>query len=121
VDILRNLFGSVTSGIIRLLVAVGIIAAAYLFLLKPVLDQTDEVIDKAFKNTGIESIGKTIDDVNRQVQREIRRSIRVSRQTGDSHRLIRCIQRANQNVQRIHRCTFRIEGPRRRYAASSVD
>ena len=33
-DILRNLFGNVTSGIIRLLVAVGVLGAAYLFIVK---------------------------------------------------------------------------------------
>ena len=36
-DILRNLFGSLTSGIIRLAVTVGILAAAYFFIVKPVL------------------------------------------------------------------------------------
>jgi hypothetical protein len=107
VDILRNLFGNLTSGIVRLAVAVGIIAATYFFLVKPILNQTDEVFDKAFRNTGIEDIGKTINSVNRQVQRQIRHSIRVSQQTGDTKKLIRCIQRAHQNVDKIHRCTIK--------------
>ena len=34
-DILRNLFGNLTSGLIRLLVTVGILAAAYFFIVKP--------------------------------------------------------------------------------------
>ena len=56
-DILRNLFGNVTSGIIRLAVAAGILFCAYLFIVKPVLDTTDE----AFHSTGLDQIGKTLE------------------------------------------------------------
>ena len=53
-DILRNLFGNVTSGIIRLLVTVGILAAVYFFIVKPVLDTTENVSDTV--NKSIQSI-----------------------------------------------------------------
>ena len=75
-DILRNLFGSLTSGIIRLLVTVGILAAAYFFIVKPVLKTTDNAIDganqsfeKSFGMNGadVTDISRTIEDVNRQV------------------------------------------------------
>ena len=77
-DILRNLFGSLTSGIIRLLVTVGILAAAYFFIVKPVLKTTDKAIDganqsfeKSFGVNGVDitDISGTIEDVNRQIQR----------------------------------------------------
>ena len=42
-DILRNLFGNLTSGIIRLAVTVGILAAVYFFIVRPVLDTTENV------------------------------------------------------------------------------
>ena len=42
-DILRNLFGNLTSGIIRLLVTVGILAAVYFFIVKPVLNTTEDI------------------------------------------------------------------------------
>ena len=51
-DILRNLFGNVASGAIRLLVAVGILAAAYFFIVRPVLDTTENVSD-TFNNRGL--------------------------------------------------------------------
>jgi hypothetical protein len=115
-DILRNLFGSLTSGIIRLLVTVGILAAAYFFIVKPVLDTTDKAIDSANKSfeksfgtqgTDLTDISGTIDEVNRRVQREIRRSFHTAQRDGgrDPQRLVRCIKRANGDVDRIQRCT----------------
>ena len=103
-EILRNLFGNVTSGIIRLAVAAGILFCAYLFIVKPVLNTTEE----AFHSTGLDQIGKTLDTVNVQVQREIKRSFKVTKaQGGNPKKLIHCIQRAHQDVERIERCTRR--------------
>jgi hypothetical protein len=113
-DVLRNLLGNLTAGIIRLLVTVGIIAAVGFFLVKPALETTESIsretnqsIQSGFEQGGTGNINKTIEDVNRQVQREIRKSLRASKQQGDSDKLIRCIQRANQNVNRIQRCSER--------------
>jgi hypothetical protein len=115
-DILRNLFGSLTSGVIRLLVTVGILAAAYFFIVKPVLNTTDNAInsanesfEKSFGVPGadITDIGKTIDDVNRRVEREIRRSFHTAKKDGDPQKLVRCIQRAHGDVHRIQHCTVK--------------
>ena len=104
VDILRNLFGNVTSGIIRLAVTAGVLFLCYLFIVKPVLKTTDEAI----KQSGFDEISKSFDSVNDQLQRQIRQSFKVTRRRGGNpRRLIDCIQRADQNVQRIERCTRR--------------
>jgi hypothetical protein len=118
-DVLRNLFGNVTAGIIRLLVTVGIIAAVGFFLVKPALEagkdisrETNQSIQSGFERSGMnnfDDVNKTINDVNRQVQREIKKSLRASKQQGDADKLIRCIQRANQNVNRIQRCSQRFQ------------
>ena len=115
-DVLRNLFGNVTAGIIRLLVTVGIIAAVGFFLVKPALEttrdisrETNQSIQNGFEQPGGTNINKTINDVNRQVQREIKKSLRASQQQGNADKLIRCIQRANQNVNRIQRCSERFQ------------
>ena len=85
-DLLRSLFGALTSGVIRLFVAVGILAAAYFFIVKPVLHTTDKAIDSA--NQSFErSFGNSHD--------------------GHPKRLLHCIERANGNTHRIHRCTAR--------------
>ena len=115
-DILRNLFGSLTSGIIRLLVTVGILAAAYFFIVKPVLSTTDKAIDTANQSfeksfgtqgTNLTDISGTIEDVNRRVQREIRRSFHTAKKEGDPKRLVKCVQRAKGDVHRIQRCTVK--------------
>jgi hypothetical protein len=115
-DILRNLFGSLTSGVIRLLVAVGILAAAYFFIVKPVLKTTDNAIDNANKtfeksfgtrNTDLTDISGTIDQVNRKVQIEIRKSFHVAKHEGNPQRLVKCIERSHGNVQKIQRCTVK--------------
>jgi hypothetical protein len=106
-DILRNLFGNVTSGIIRLAVAAGILFCAYLFIVKPVLDTTNEAI----RSSGLNQIGKTLQDLGPQIERQIKhrinRSLRISQQTGDTEKLIRCIKRAQPDVRRIERCTVK--------------
>jgi len=115
-DVLRNLFGNLSAGIIRLLVTVGILAAVYFFIVKPTLDTTEKIsnevnvnVQKGFEASDMGGINKTIEDVNRQVQREIKQSLRASKQQGDADQLIRCIQRAHQNVNKIQRCSERFQ------------
>jgi hypothetical protein len=115
-EILRNLFGSLTSGIIRLLVTVGIIAAIGYFLVKPALDTANKGIDsynktfeKSFGPNGadLNDIGKTIDSVDHQVQIQIERSFHTAKKHGNPNKLVHCVQRANGNVNRIKRCTVK--------------
>ena len=114
-DILRNLFGNLSAGIIRLLVTVGILAAVYFFFVRPTLDtagdisrETNQSIQKSFQNSDFNDISGQIEDVNRQVQIEIKKSFRTSSQ-GEADKLIRCIRRANQNVNKIQRCSERFQ------------
>lgn len=115
-DILRNLFGHLTSGIIRLAVTVGIIAAVGYFLVKPALETTKELsreanqsFQQSFGETGQANIATQIEDVNKRVQREVQRSFRAAKQGGnaDAKKLLRCVERANGNVNRIERCAKR--------------
>lgn len=115
-DVLRNLFGNLSAGIIRLLVTVGILAAAYFFLVRPALDTTEKIshevnvnVQKSFESADLGEIDKTIEDVNHQVQIEIRKSFHASKQQGDADELIRCIKHAHQNVNRIQRCSERFQ------------
>ncbi len=115
-DILRNLFGSLTSGIIRLLVTVGILAAVYFFIVKPVLKTTSDSIREANKSfeksfgpngANLGDINGTIDSVNRQVQVQIERSFHTAQKHGTPNKLVRCIQHAENDVNKIKRCTVK--------------
>jgi hypothetical protein len=111
-DVLRNLFGNLSAGIIRLLVTLGILAGVYFFVVRPALDTTEKIshevnvnVQKGFEQTDLGDINKTIDDVNRRVQREVRKSFRQSQNHGGAKKLVRCIQRAHQDVHKIQRCS----------------
>lgn len=115
-DFLRNLFGNLTSGIIRLLVTVGIIAAIGYFLVKPALDTANKSIDsynktfeQGFGTNGVDitDVNGTIRKVNKQIEREIRKSFKVAKKDGNPKRLVRCIQRARGDVAKIQRCTVK--------------
>ena len=91
---------------------VGILAAVYFFVVRPALDTTEKIshevnvnVQKGFEQTNLGEIDKTIDDVNRRVQREIKKSLRQSKQHGAVNKLIDCIQRAHQDVHKIQRCS----------------
>ena len=106
-DILRNLFGSVT----RLLVTVGILAAAYFFIVKPVLDTTETIssetndsIQRSFENSGFDQIDVTLENVNKQVERQLQKSLKASKKHGDVNELRRCMEKAVGNVSRVRYC-----------------
>jgi hypothetical protein len=102
-DLLRNLFGNLTSGIIRLAVTAGVLFLAYLFIVKPVLKTTNDAIHES----GFDQIGKSIEGVSRQIKREVHRSFEVTGSAARKQKLVRCIKHAGGDVQRIERCTRR--------------
>ncbi|MBS1890613.1 MAG: hypothetical protein JST59_04925 [Actinobacteria bacterium] len=120
-EFLSNLFGNLTSGIIRLGVTVGILAAVYFFIVKPVLhttentvNTTNKAIEHSFDSANFdtksieEEVNKTIEDVNKQVQTEVEHSFHATKVNGTQRKqekLLHCVQRAHGNVHRIERCT----------------
>ena len=103
-DLLRNLFGNVTSGIIRLVVAAGVLGLCYLFIVKPVLKTTNDAIHQS----GFDQIGNSIEGVSKEIKREVHRSFETTKKRGANPQwLVHCIQRSNGNVNRIQRCTRR--------------
>ena len=122
-EFLQQLFGNLTSGIIRLGVAVGILAAVGVFIVKPILDTTNHAVDsanksfeKSFESSNFdtkaieEKINKSIEEVNGQVQVQVEHSFHTAKvQGGDkrTEKLLHCVQRSNGNVHRIERCSKR--------------
>jgi predicted PurR-regulated permease PerM len=127
VDFLKSVAGMFTSSVLRLAVAVGILAATYLFIVRPVLDTTNNAIDSAngFNQSLNANIAQSVhqSDVNPNVARQVRLSIRranhqVKRALNRSlnqtaptqarqRRLLHCVQRSHGNVARMQRCTQR--------------
>lgn len=93
---------------------VGILAAVYFFIVRPALDTAEKVshetnssIQKSIHEANLGDISKSIEDVNRQVQREIKRSLRHVPSHSAADKLLRCIQRAHQDVHKIEHCNDR--------------
>ncbi len=86
--------------LIRLIATVGILAAVYLFVVKPILDTTESTFDQAFG--GIQT---SIDDAFEGV------GIEPPSLSGDSktdaEKLLACVQRAQPNTRKMQRCAER--------------
>jgi uncharacterized protein YoxC len=120
-EFLQNLFGNLSSGVIRLAVTVGILAAVYFFIVKPILHTTEKTvestnhqIEKSFESSNFntqgieEKVNKTIEEVNNQVQVQVEHSFHVAKSHGGAaktEKLLHCIQHANSNVHRIEHCS----------------
>jgi hypothetical protein len=117
-EFLRDLFGSFTFGIVRLLVAVGILAAAYFFIVKPVLHTTEHVSDSvnhSIDRSLEESFGphsqtaKALRRANRQVRIQITHAVHRAHHSagGDPIKLLHCVEAAHGDVNKMQRCTAR--------------
>jgi F0F1-type ATP synthase membrane subunit b/b' len=122
-EFLQNLFGNLSTGVIRLGVTVGILAAVYFFIVKPVLhttektvESTNQQIERSFEQANFDSkaieekVNKTVEEVNNQVQVQVEHSFNAANAQGGTkktEKLLHCIQRAHQNVHRIERCSRR--------------
>lgn len=101
--------GSLLSAVLRIAVIAATLALVYHFLVRPVLDTTEKV------SGGIQgNIQKSLDSVNDAFRQtgEAGREARIKRQIrgvsgADQQRLLRCVQRAGQDVIRIQRCANR--------------
>jgi len=98
---------------------VGILAAAYFFIVKPVLHTTEHVSDnvnRSFEQSfgpGSE-VDKAIRKANHQVQAQITRSVHQANRAmhhpgggGDPEKLLHCIQRVAPNTDKMQRCTVK--------------
>lgn len=122
-EFLQQLFGNLTSGMIRLAVAVGIIVAVGVFIVKPILDTTNHAVDstnrsieKSFESSGFDvkaiekQIHESLEGTNGQVQVQVEHSVHTAKANGGEKRaekLLHCVQRANGNVHRMERCAKR--------------
>jgi hypothetical protein len=102
--------GTFINPLLKIVTTVAILGAAYLFIVKPVLDTTEEV-SKGFNN----SISRGFSQPQRQAERQLRaagvQSTKAKRITihakGDATKLLNCIQAAGGDVNRIEACGAR--------------
>lgn len=119
---LANIFGNLTSGIIRLAITAATILLVYLFILKPILATTENVTNSFASGSEVQ---KAIDSVNEAFAGEgtesIRRQIEAQLEGAGpgsgadasdarvrkSQRLLRCVQNSAGDAARMQRCARR--------------
>ena len=104
--------GTLVNAVVRIAVVAATLALVYYFILAPILDTTKTVsggisgnVERAIKdvNRAFDQMGAPGTTVN---QARIERQINGARGKKQD-RLIRCIERARQDVNRIQRCANR--------------
>jgi hypothetical protein len=102
--------GTVINPIIKIVTVVAILAASYVFIVKPVLDTTESTIDRSFDAFDDNFAG--FEELPTQVQDQLDEALESST---DSTALQNCIERAvrgggQPDTRRINRCVERF-GP----------
>ncbi len=111
-----SLGGTFLSAILRLVVTVGILAAVYFLIVKPVLNTTETIshdINHSV-NAGLHSANKALHHAPPKVRREVRSKVRTVIKTSgnvdtsnlppEARRVLRCMQRAGTDVTKLQRC-----------------
>ena len=106
--------GTLITGLVRVLVVVGTLAAAYYFIVRPVLDTTEKV------SSGInDNIQRSLDEANEafeqsnvtpQTQTQITTHIK-NVPANKLPQLTDCINRNPSSIQHIERCAKRLSRP----------
>lgn len=103
--------GTFISPLIKVVTTVAILAAVYFFIVKPVLDTTDNAIDRGFNS--IEGFS----DFSPNAQRSVRRAQRLKErqaassaaQIKEANKLLACISDAQGDTTVIARCNARFD------------
>jgi len=102
--------------LIGLVTTVLVLGAVYLFIVKPVLDTTNDAfnsvngtINNAFENTGLDDVDFSdsgdIQNQIKQAQKEIQQSSSVtSAQQERGEKILRCVQRVQPDTTKMAEC-----------------
>lgn len=115
---LANIFGNLTSGLIRLAITAATILLIYLFILKPILATTENVTGGLTGDTDVQKLLESVNEafggegsepVRRQIERQLNQieSGDAAGGTRKAKRLLRCVQNSAGDVGRMQRCAAR--------------
>ena len=99
--------GTVINPIIKIVTTVVILGAVYLFFVKPALDTTQDITDRAFESSN--SIQQQIQDDLRESFDEIPNftvpeNVEIPESAQRAQKLGDCVTAANNNLDKINRC-----------------
>jgi hypothetical protein len=101
--------GTFINPLLKIITVAAVLGATYLFIVRPVLDTTEEVSSNIN-----DSVSQSLESTNEQIDEALdqagtgTQTIEIPQSSQDSikeaNRLLDCIQRANGNVDKIQRC-----------------
>lgn len=100
--------GTLVNAVVKIVILAATLALVYFFIIKPVLATTENVSNAVSSN-----INNVMDDVNQAFEEsnqaggynQVQIKRKITRVDGkDQQRLLRCVQNANQSINRIQRC-----------------
>jgi hypothetical protein len=103
--------GTFVNPLLRILVTVAILAAVYFFIVKPVLETTDNAIDRGFDTfEGFEDLGPNVQQSVRRAQRlQAQQQASSNAQIEEANKLLACISNASGDVQKIQLCNSKFD------------
>ena len=90
--------------LIRLIVTVGILAAVYFFMIRPILDTTNDTIDKAFDS--FDGVGSSLDNAFEDAGINNPPNLTGASKT-DAERVLACVKRVQPDTTKMQRCAER--------------
>jgi hypothetical protein len=100
--------GTFINPLLKIITVVAILGATYIFIIEPVLDTTQSISDDVNQ-----SIGQSVQSTNNQIQQALdvaeqqtseSFSYQVSGPPKEVRKVLDCVQRANNDVDKIQRC-----------------
>ena len=103
-----NVGGSLLSSVLKILVTAATLALVYFLVIKPVLNTTESITNSTNDSIqkSMESVNDAFDTSNNgsvTIQRQITKNLKTE-QPGQQSPVIKCINRAQQDVNKIERC-----------------
>ncbi|MGZ5340871.1 MAG: hypothetical protein ACXWED_05620 [Solirubrobacterales bacterium] len=98
--------GNISLRLVGLLVTAGVMAAAYFFFVRPVLDTTNNAFDSV--SGSIKEATEQANQAQNQLQQDAQNGDQGSQL--DLNKLQRCVQKAGQNADRLQACAHKF-GP----------
>jgi len=103
--------GTLVNGVVRIAILAATLALVYFLILKPILATTENITESTNSNVqrAFESVNDAFDGTPQAGTRtEIRIKSKIKGGSGVDHqRLLKCVQKANGNINRIQRCANR--------------
>jgi F0F1-type ATP synthase membrane subunit b/b' len=108
--------GTFINPLLKIITTVVILGAIYLFFVKPVLDTTNNTIDRAFEST--EPAFKQFSKAQKEADQQLRqagisqdKALKISKQAqNEADKLLNCLQKAGSNTDELTACGQKFSG-----------